>query len=279
MTGFSVGGAAGYQPVLVSASSTYTAPIYGIHMTTGGILRVLGLGGLNIDLGTLVVGTQYTTITLPRINGCFYLIKGGTFTNWTLLYPSDSYNFSPVYARQIIQRAIIAADTHRLVRLPANAAADWTNDNVWADTSQPSTGAYTHPADCIIQIGVTHGTGLDNFWRKFRAADGSNYWAFAHSADGSASLIEVVANTQFTRGSMPAGTILNLQTVKISMRDTEITITVADSQKIRYTAASNFKTATAGDTQISGAESEAGTTIYAATVPPLFAADLDMVMA
>ena len=55
---------------------------------------------LRVDGGTLVVGatvlsTAYTVAVIMRATGIMWLIKGGAFTSWTLLWISATFSYAP----------------------------------------------------------------------------------------------------------------------------------------------------------------------------------------
>lgn len=49
-------------------------------------LNVISNSGVGIAVATVVLSTSYQFAVVARAAGAFYFIKGGAFTNWTLLY-------------------------------------------------------------------------------------------------------------------------------------------------------------------------------------------------
>lgn len=61
----------------------------GQFVASGTGLRVR-IAGNSINTGTTVSGTPYQFVSVLRSTGMYYFIRGGTFTNWTLLYVSST---------------------------------------------------------------------------------------------------------------------------------------------------------------------------------------------
>lgn len=54
-------------------------------------------GSVFPSVGAFANGTSYLGAVVQRATGMFFFIKGGTFTNWTLLYVSNLGNTTPLY--------------------------------------------------------------------------------------------------------------------------------------------------------------------------------------
>lgn len=50
-----------------------------------------------IVVGAFSISTQYSVAIVLRSSGCYYFIKGGAFTNWTLVYASATGNSATMY--------------------------------------------------------------------------------------------------------------------------------------------------------------------------------------
>lgn len=50
----------------------------------------------NVTVGASALGTAYTVAVVLRASGAYYFIKGGTFTNWTLLWVSTGVTDTPM---------------------------------------------------------------------------------------------------------------------------------------------------------------------------------------
>lgn len=62
--------------------------IFAVAITNSGGLSIYDNGAIKTVGAGIVSGTTYQVAVILRSAGCFYFIKGGVFTNWTLLYLS-----------------------------------------------------------------------------------------------------------------------------------------------------------------------------------------------
>jgi len=80
---------------------SYSAPMFGFDDTVGGQIadgvRFASGGGFSIydgaltaGVGTYVAGTDYTLAVIQRAAGNYYFIKGGAYSNWSLLYMTNN---------------------------------------------------------------------------------------------------------------------------------------------------------------------------------------------
>lgn len=72
--------------------------IYGTEAVTFSNSNVLEVrvNLTNITVGASVLGTAYVVAVVLRSSGSFYFIKGGTFTNWTLVWISMGVTDTPI---------------------------------------------------------------------------------------------------------------------------------------------------------------------------------------
>jgi CSLREA domain-containing protein len=83
-------------------------------------LRVFETGSARPIMGAYVGGTTYSVaVSLRSPGGAYYFIKGGTYTNWTLIWISSIDTANPVFPASIV-RANPAAFTADDIRVPSN---------------------------------------------------------------------------------------------------------------------------------------------------------------
>lgn len=63
------------------------------------------------------IGTQYELCCIVRNSGAYYFIKGGVFTNWTLLYASSINSSNPLYP-SLMTRTVPNSFTADNIRIP-----------------------------------------------------------------------------------------------------------------------------------------------------------------
>lgn len=96
-------------------------------------------------VGTYSGSTDYQTAVVLRSTGAYHFIKGGAYTNWTLLFPSQGYVVTPLYPNIKSYNAAFTADN---IRIPT---ATWLPTPLAYDTFTRSDGA----------IGSSETTGPD----------------------------------------------------------------------------------------------------------------------
>lgn len=82
---------------------------------------------INIVTGTWATGTNYQFAIVLRGTGAFYFIRGGAFTNWTLLWVSVANNTGTLYPTASSYNAVFTADNILVpatLWLPAPLASD-----------------------------------------------------------------------------------------------------------------------------------------------------------
>lgn len=132
-------------------------------------------------IGTLANATQYQHALVLRAAGCFWFIKGGAFTNWTLVWHRATVNTSPMYA-QIVSNYSINGSCE-FARIPVDL---WLPTPLAYDTF-PGAGA----------LGTSLATGPDG------QACTSRTWTGATWAAGAG----VAANTPTLGGELAAGNL------------------------------------------------------------------------
>ena len=209
-----------------------------------GSSSTLRAGG-GVPTATIENNTYYSFLAITRSSGMFFLIKGGLYQNWTLLWIDSARADTPLYPGIANNNALVSGNYVRLAQLPV----PWT-DNYGIATQQlagaRSNGdTFTHEADCLIELTLTT-LPSDTTSINFRRQDGSNYWLLAIPSDGSILLREVISGSATTRGTAAVGSIANGQRIVIIAVGETINVFANNALKITYTSASNYKTQTSG---------------------------------
>ena len=74
---------------------------------------------LGADIGTIAVSGTYTPAIVLRSTGAYYFVKGGAFTNWTLLWSSTTNNSGPLYPMVSLSDNSTLAN-HDNIRIPTS---------------------------------------------------------------------------------------------------------------------------------------------------------------
>lgn len=218
----------------------------GIYFTDTNNLAVW-LGATAPIVATWAQATEYRVAGVMRATGAFMLIKGGTYSEWTLLWVEAAATGSR-YATFLNYQATGTLDTFRVRDLPAPFDTDYglATDRKAGAVSAGAT--FTHTADCVIEWTQTtrQSAGVTQVW--FRQQDANNYWEAQITSSGELSLYEVVGSSYTQRGAA-VGVVSSGHRIVI----------VADGSTIRgysnnvlrwtYSSASNFAVATSGRLQ------------------------------
>ena len=108
-----------------------------------------------IELGaTASTTTDYKLCIVARSLGGFYFIKGGSFTDWTLVWvsPTGSASVYPVFANYDSAGTL---DTFRILDLPAPFDTDYglATQRLAGSVAQGTT--FVHEANCVIEFVMT----------------------------------------------------------------------------------------------------------------------------
>lgn len=187
-------------------------------------------------------GTDYQVAVVLRSIGCFYLIKGGVYTNWTLFWVSNSGTTTPVYPAFSVYTQSGTLDDFRVTDLPAPFNTDY--GLATSRLTSPGAGAtFSHTADCLWEVTATPAGGSSYF--VFRKQDSNNYWRIAFNTSNF-TLQEVVAGTPVTRASDASANSGSIRLVVVA--DGSVIKGYKDNVlKWTYSSATNFSAQTAGE--------------------------------
>lgn len=219
---------------------------YSILFNAGGEIRVQD-NTIYVTVGTFTA-TVYSVAVVNRPTGLMVFIKGGTFTNWTLLLVTKTLNSTPVYPSLTFATTSGASS----IALARAAQLDATLFNPLIDIAAPAvnTGSIAPgvevalTADFVLEVVITSEPSSDNNDFHFRVQDASNYWLRRITTTGAVELYEVIAGVATLRASSAAAFAAG-QTSELSVRNETIRIYADNASKINYSSAVNFKTATA----------------------------------
>lgn len=219
----------------------------GMGITTN---EVLGVSTGNIK------SSSYTVLNNIEFDGFVILRSSGfiSVANDTVLWIDNSQATDPVYPcilGTVAGRAPFGFDDLKIAQLPA----PWDTDNGIA--TQVLSGArsagdtFTHEADCLIEAEIATIPSGGQIEIRFRVQDASNYWQVTVDSTGALDLDEVVSGIPTQRGTS-AGVVANSDRLVIICDDETIIVYEAGTQRIKYTSAANFKTATSGELETEG---------------------------
>ena len=155
-------------------------------------------------VGTTAYFTDYQTAIPLRNSGAYFFIKGGTFTEWTLVWPGNTDVTSPlngVLTASDGGTSVFTADYLRVADLPAPFDVDVLH---LRDTVIGFTDTFTHPERCVIEFDLDTLTTAASMQINFRQLDGSNKWFLAIASDGDIILWERILGASTNKGSASA---------------------------------------------------------------------------
>ena len=198
--------------------------------------------------------TTYQISIILQNTGAFYLIKGGAFTAWTLIWVGNQDTGQPLYA-EIAARSLLGAwDNLRVTDLGGAWASDYGIATQRKATSADS-DTITMQANALVEHTITAATGVTQEL-NVRYTDADNRWIVRMDQAGSTcKLIERNAGTETERSSA-AQTWTNGSTYRVVVvcDGTTITSYVANIQKNTYASATLNQTATTATVSNAGAD-------------------------
>ena len=75
----------------------------------------------SLSAATYADDTEYQTVVIARETGAFHFVKGGVFTDWTLLYVDGRNSTASIYPAIACYNHVATIDTIRVARLPGEA--------------------------------------------------------------------------------------------------------------------------------------------------------------
>lgn len=190
---------------------------------------------------------DYKIGSILRSNGDFLVIKGGAFTEWTLLWVAYGFTTANLYAG--FGGASVGAnrltDNLRIVDLPVPFDTDYGISTQRLAGARSAGDTFTHEANCLIEFTETTRPTGGQTEVFIRQQDASNYWQVTVDSAGNLDLDEVVAGVPTQRGTA-AGVIANGDRIVVIADGTTFRVYEANTLRITYAAAVNFATETDG---------------------------------
>jgi hypothetical protein len=205
-------------------------------------------------IGAYASATAYQVGVSLRTAGALFFIKGGAFTEWTLLWVDNTLNAVTTYPEAGLlagggTQGVFTLDGLRMRDLPAPFDTDYGPATQQLAGARSAGDAFSHEANCFIKFVCTTRPSAGNVDLRFRQQDATNYWQITVDSAGALVLNEVVAGTPTQRATAAAG-----------INNGHIITIIAEGSTIRglsggsgspilrwtYASATNFATATSG---------------------------------
>jgi hypothetical protein len=242
---------AGFRATGQNRQATINALVgnfFGTH--AAGSYTALGYSPISADV-------DYNYAVIRRTSGGYFLlIKGGVYTNWTIIGVFVSPTLAATEGVFIGPANTDLNSTIDSIRV-VNLIAPWTTD--YGIATQQLAGArsagdtFTHEANCLIEFVVTTRPSALQLEVRFRIQDASNYWQVTVDSTGALDLDEVVAGVATQRGTA-AGVVSNGERIVILADGQTIRVWEQGTLRITYTSASNFQAATSGKLETEGTD-------------------------
>jgi hypothetical protein len=231
----------------------------------------------------LSTGVQYQVCMILRTSGAFYLIKGGVYTSWTLVF-ADYFTTSATLFGGLGSNAPAINFLMRVGKMQvAQLYGKWLSNYGIATThlqgSISAGQAFTHEADFQMEWTQTTVPSANETQNHFRQQDASNNWRTQINSTGGIELYEQVATVFTLRGSA-AAVVTNGHKISVKAKAATIITYSNGVQRFSYASATNFQTATSGEVfslGTGGAIADLG--IFEADVPSDAITELDRVFA
>jgi hypothetical protein len=213
-----------------------------LHLTNTGTISVRDL--LSQLISTYSATTYYISIVLRSV-GAFYFIKGGVFTDWSLLWVSETDASATLTPRIVNYNGGGAIDRLSIDNLGAPFDTDYGYASQRLVGARSAGDLITHAANCRLRSTVVTLPSAGAIEYIFRKQDAQNYWLLSIATTGIVTLYEVVNNTPTSR-AVGGDPITNGQSLVIIANGQVIQSWLNSVKKIDYTSATNFATATSG---------------------------------
>lgn len=213
------------------------------YILFGSSLDVAVKAAANFSTGVWSVGSRYRVALVQRLTGMFYLVKGGSFSEWTLLWvdnqalPATSY---PVFANFGAAGTI---DNLKVADLDAPFNDDYGIATQRLAGSVAAGTNFTQESNALIEFTVTTLPSANNINVEFRRLNSANNWLVRINPAGDITLIETVTGSPTTRGTS-AGVVANGDRVVIVADGSTIRVYEANTLRITYSSATTHLTQT-----------------------------------
>lgn len=204
-----------------------------------------GSGGVYPSTGSLVAGpitlaaaTSYQLMVILRATGAFFLVKGGVYTAWTLVWVDAAGSSTPVKAViSQVAAAVLSADDLRVLDLASFA----TDTQVYTSRlASPAAGATTtSTADALIETTFTH--SAVNRDLDIRRVDDNNCFRIRAASDNTLYLADRVGGVQTVRASSASAFTVGVAARVVCVAEGNVyKVYVNNVLKFTYTDTSNL---------------------------------------
>ena len=233
----------GFYVITASGPNIHHGVNYGVGGTTLGYRQSVAPN--TISVGTIAQDTIYNFAIVMRSSGAFMFVKGGIYTQWTLMWVDTE-----VASYEYITASMINFNASLFNIQIVDLVEPWTDDyGIATDFKHGNVAAaatFSHTSNCVIEYTVATINTAGSLTLNFREQDATNYWQLAIASNGSLILNEVVGGVPTSRGTGAVGSIASGQRIVIVADGSTIRVTANNTLKITYTSAANFATETTG---------------------------------
>ncbi|MBX3061814.1 MAG: hypothetical protein U0528_07000 [Anaerolineae bacterium] len=170
---------------------------------TASVVRVNDQGEVQVIGSALSTSTDYKLAIVLRSNGAAHFIKGGAFSDWTLLWIGSNRSSANEKIRFTNFSAVGTFDHLRLRDLPAPFDSD--EGIATLNVASPSSGSsYSGDASGVIDLTVTSPASLTGTKAelRYRVQDANNYWVAYFDSAGAFKLDSVSGGVATNRISV-----------------------------------------------------------------------------
>lgn len=186
----------------------------GILNASSGALYVAKNGAIVFTGYVMATSTSYQTAVVLRSAGAFYFIKGGAFTNWTLLYVDYAATDNSLYPMWANFNDAGSKAYFRVRDIGGVFAGDFSIASVNVAAPAHLT-TYVATADQIVELDITApGSLAEECGVRYRILDANNYWRAYFNNAGAFRVDSVSSGTPTNRINV-AGVISAGQTVTV----------------------------------------------------------------
>lgn len=209
------------------------------------------LSGVFSSIDACAATTAYQVCLIVKSIGFLLFIKGGTFTEWTLLWVSSLNSTAALYPRILNYDSAGTIDDFYVTTLASPFNTDMGYATYQLAGARSAGDTFIHAADFWGEFTVTTVPAAGVIDYRFRQQDATNYWQVTIDSTGALVLNEVVGGGATARGTS-AGVIANGDRVVVIASGQTIRVfegpasTGATTVRITYAAAANFVTSISG---------------------------------
>jgi hypothetical protein len=225
----------------------------GFSLTPGGEVSCR-INSIGMFVGQQTAIGTYECAFVMRSSGGFYFIKGGAFTNWTLVWVDAATSLSPLSAAVSMGTGSVAGGTFDGLRV-VDLSAPWNSD--YGIATDRKAGAvvdgtlFNSTPNCLVEWTQTTVPSGDATRLKIRRADSSNYWMAMVLPGGDFTLLEVISDGPVTRGTAAAA-VTNGSRIVVTFDGSIIRGYVNNVLKLSYTFGSWQNTTSGSEVYTNG---------------------------